>query len=319
VTRRGLLIGAAAVAVTAATGYGMLPQQRTDEGANDVNGFETGLIGNKIPFIRGGTGPRRAVIFFGGNALFKRLDKSSDPGRYASQVAKLLPPDFTFWILGYEESPPEEGYTLDTIVRDLEGAVRSGIGKPDLVMGISFGGFVAQRFAASHPDLVDRLVIMISAHRFSEGGWSVMERQFRSLENGDFYELVKDNALLFRRPWYNWLVQLKLWKDRDRLASEYKDPKAILRDYRSIFSKDFTRNAEFARRIKAETLLIGGTADQYFDVQAFKETAGMIPGARLKLYEGETHMLPIERSGDIASDMADFLKAADVGQPMGQG
>ena len=81
--------------------------------------------------------------------------------------------------------------------------MRTEIGKPDLIMGVSFGGFVAQRFAAQHPDLVDRLVIMVSGHRFSEACWRMMERQFRSLERGDFHELVKDNALLFRRSWYN--------------------------------------------------------------------------------------------------------------------
>lgn len=139
---------------------------------------------------------------FGGNALFKGLDKSSDPIRYARQIAGTLPERFRFTILGYEETSPED-YTLDTIVRDLAEVVRTEIGRPDLIMGVSFGGFVAQRFAAQHPDLVDRLVIKVSGHRFSEAGWRMMERQFRSLERGDFHELVKDNALLFRLSWYN--------------------------------------------------------------------------------------------------------------------
>jgi pimeloyl-ACP methyl ester carboxylesterase len=78
------------------------------------------------------------------------------------------------------------------------------------------------------------------------------------LERGDFQTLIRENAVLFRRPWYNWLIQLKLWKDRRKLG-------------------------------------IGGTADQLFDRSAFEETASLIPGARLRLFEGETHMLPIER------------------------
>lgn len=271
-----------------------------------MNPIKTGLLAKSIPYIRGGAGTKHAVVFFGGNALFKRLDKSSNPSRYANQIANLLPGDYRFTILGYEERPPED-YTLDTIVRDLAQVVRAELGKPDLVVGVSFGGFVAQRFAAEHADLVDRLVILISGHRFSDAGWQVMERQFEALSTGDFYTLVKDNALLFRRPWYNWLVRLKLWKDRDRLPSEFKEPGQILRAYRSIFSDDFTRNPGFAKRIMAPTLVVGGTSDQYFDVRVFEETAGMIPNARLKLYPDETHMLPIERSRDVATDLAAFI------------
>ena len=283
------------------------PHQVSSERSEDPSGqVETGLLAGKIPYIRGGSGPRHAVVCFGGNALFKRLDQSSDPARYAGQIANILPEGFRFTIMGYEEMPPAV-YTLDTIVLDMATLVRSEIGRPDVVIGVSFGGFVAQRFAAEHPDLVDRLVLLVSGHRFSEAGWAAMERQFKALEAGDFNSLVTDNVLLFRRPWYNWLVRLKLWKDRDRLASEFKDPKLILRSYRSLFSEDFARNPDFARRITTPTLVVGGTADQFFGTQVFEETAEMIPGARTVLFEGETHMLPIERSGEVAGAVQAFL------------
>jgi len=281
----------------------------SDQGEPATGRVETGLLAGKIPYIRGGSGPKHALVFFGGNALFKRLDRSSDPGRYAGQIAGLLPEGFRFTILGYEETPPAD-YTIDTIVRDMAPLVRDHLGKPDLVIGISFGGFVAQRFAAEHPDLVKRLVLLVSGHRFSEEGWAAMGRQFKSLETGDFHSLVTDSVLLFRRPWYNWLVRLKFWKDRNRLASEFKDATLILRSYRSLFSEDFARNSDFARRISAPTLVIGGTADQFFGTQIFRETAEMIPGARVVLFEHETHMVPLERSGDVAGAVAAFLNEA---------
>jgi hypothetical protein len=49
-------------------------------------------------------------VFFGGNALFKGLDKSSDPSRYARQIAGTLPERFRFTILGYEETSPAFDY-----------------------------------------------------------------------------------------------------------------------------------------------------------------------------------------------------------------
>ena len=178
---------------------------------------------------------------------------------------------------------------------------------PDVVVGISFGGFVAMRFAAQHPELVRRLVLLVSAHRFSPGGLRMMERQFEALERGDFRTLVRENALLFRRPWYNWVVRLKLWKDGNQLATHFRDSAAILRDYRQLFGPDFKNNAEYGRRIVSPTFVIGGTADQLFDPRASEETASLIPGAEIHLFERETHMLPIERSDEVAGVITDFV------------
>ena len=189
----------------------------------------------------------------------------------------------------------------------MAGVMRSEIGKADVVIGISFGGFVALRLAASHPDLLERLVLLVSAHRFSAQGRQAMERQFRSLERGDMYRFATENALLFQRPWYNWLVRLKLWKDKDRLSSGYRNPASVLSDYRSLFSDDLHRNAEYGRRVEAETMVIGGSEDQYFDRAAFSETARLIVRSRLEMIAGETHMLPVERSADVASRLAAFL------------
>ena len=129
---------------------------------------------------------------------------------------------------------------------------------------------------------------------------------------GDFYGLVRENAILYRRLPYNWLVQLQLWKDKDKVASEFNDPASIARAYQGLFGADFERNGEYADRIAAETLIVGGTADQYFDAAAFEETARRIPVARLELFDGETHMLPVERRRDVARVVAEFLKTEDA-------
>ncbi len=172
--------------------------------------------------------------------------------------------------------------------------MRTEIGR-STVIGVSFGAFVAIRFAAAQPELVDKLVILVGAHQFSAQGARKIAKQITCLKVRNLYGLVRENAVLFRRPWYNWLVRLKLWRDKDKLASEFNDPTSIARAYETLFGADFERNREYADRIRAETLNIGGNADQYFDVAAFEETARRIPVARLELFDGETHMLPVER------------------------
>jgi pimeloyl-ACP methyl ester carboxylesterase len=273
---------------------------------NRHTAIRTGLLRGRLPFISGGAGPRHAVVLFGANALFKPLDRVAKPARYARQVQKLLPSGWRLTIIGYEEVPPE-ATTLDTIADDVALAIEELSPEPIALVGISLGGLVAQRMAARHPERVDRLILLVSAHRFSKPGWQRLMGQFDALRAGDFAALLRDNALLFRRPWFNALIRMKLWKDRGRLHAEFKDPELILRAYQGVFSPDFARNAEVARQIAAPTLVIGGGADQYFDAACLRETAELIPGANLRLFERETHMLPIERSAAVAHEIAVFL------------
>src|ERR1044071_3232455 len=82
-----------------------------------MTNVEIGLLADRVPYIRGGSGQRKAVVFFGVNALFKRLDRTSNPGRYTRQVSRLLP-GYRLAILGYAGSSFEE------IVRDMALVIR---------------------------------------------------------------------------------------------------------------------------------------------------------------------------------------------------
>lgn len=265
-------------------------------------GIHTGVFLGRIPYIRGGSGEKTAVVFFGANALFQRLDRAR-PQDYARMVERVLPAGYVYYILGYDANPPQH-YGFDAIVRDFADIVCEHTGR-GVIIGVSFGGFVAQRFAAEHPDLVDKLVLLISAHRFSAAGWSKLFRQEGYMRSRDLYGFMKDMALLFRRPWYNWMLRVALWLGRDRLASRLNDPGTMLRVYESLFT-DFD-NMRYLQRIGAATLVLGGTRDQFFDVEAFRETAALIPDARLHLLPGETHMVPLERSADVRLAVSEFL------------
>lgn len=258
---------------------------------------ETGLLADEVPYIRSGSGQREAVVFLGANTLFRRSGLTSGLVRHARQASRLLP-EHRFLILGYS------GSGFEKIASGMAKAIRT---PPDVVLGISLGGIVGMRFAARHPELVRHLVLLVSAHRFSPHGQRMVERQFEALERGDLASLIAGNVMLFRRPWYNWLARLKLWMERDRITAGFRDPAAILADYRQFFGPDFRSNAEHCKGISSPTLVVAGTADQYFDRGAFEETSNLIPGARLKLFERETHMLPIEKSRAVAGVINGFL------------
>jgi pimeloyl-ACP methyl ester carboxylesterase len=71
-------------------------------------GVATGLFLGRVPYIRGGSGPRKAVVSFGGNALLKRLDRADARRRTGAIGAETmvggLPADQFFDRGAFEET-----------------------------------------------------------------------------------------------------------------------------------------------------------------------------------------------------------------------
>ena len=266
--------------------------------------FETGLYLRRIPFVKIGSGSDPIVVLNGGQA-FVRRPTPARAQRDARRIARLLPSHRTIYVLGYDSAPPP-GYSIDMIVEDTARILRDEIG-PATVMGISFGGFVATRLAAAHPDLVRKLILMVSAHRFSSEGRRSVDRQIEYAWQGDFESFLDEFGLVFRRPWLNWLLRLRFKRERKRLHETMNEPAAIVRGLHAVAGEDFGMNPNRLQAIQARTLIVGATRDPFFDVEAMEETARLIAGAELKLFQGETHMLPVERARDVAKVVRTFL------------
>ncbi|MBN8941950.1 MAG: alpha/beta hydrolase [Rhizobiales bacterium] len=264
----------------------------------------TGLFLGRIPYVRLGSGPRRIVVVNGGQGFVRRFSAGS-AARDIRQIMPLLPPDSTVVVLGYDADPPA-GYDMARIVGDVATIMRTEIG-PSTVMGISFGGFVAARLAAEHPDLVDRLILLITAHRFSAEGRARVAGLIDDLERGDLYGMARKFATLSRRAWVNLTVRLVLWLARNKLAAKLNPPATIIRSLSAALNEDVAQGPGWLAAIRAPTLILGGDADQFFDVAAMRETATAIPAAKLELIAGETHMLPLERPKPVAAAITRFL------------
>ena len=266
--------------------------------------FRTGLFLNKIPYVQSGSGPHPVVVLNGGQA-FVRRPTPARAQRDAKRIARLLPEGRSIHVLGYEPSPPA-GYSIATIVDDVARILREEIG-PATVMGISFGGFVAARLAADHPDLVKEMILMVSAHRFSPEGRRSVDRQIACAWSGDFEGFLDEFGLVFRRPWLNWLLRWRFRQERTRLHETMNDPAVIVRGLNAVAGEDFGGDPSWLAHVAAPTLIVGATRDPFFDVAALEETARHIPSARLQLFEHETHMLPVERARDVARVVTRFL------------
>jgi pimeloyl-ACP methyl ester carboxylesterase len=264
---------------------------------------ETGTFLGRIPYARFGSQRDPILVLAGGQAFVQRPTPARIQ-RDAGRIARLLPPNRSFILLGYDPSPAG-GDNLDAIVADVAAIARE-LGGPRQVVGISYGGVIALQLAAQHAGLVSVLVLLASAHDFSAEGKRRLQRQIECASRGDLGALVEDFVAVFRRPWFNWLVRLRLRTRRGRLGETMNDPHIIVRGLGAILDARLADTARLAR-VTARTLVIGGSRDQFFGDGMFQRTAAAVPNASLALFPGETHMVPVERARAVAAKLRAFL------------
>ena len=64
--------------------------------------------------------------------------------------------------------------------------------------------------------------------------------------------------------------------------------------------------------ISTPTLIIGGSEDPFFSESLLRETAGKIPDAELRVYEGVGHGVPKERKRRYEDDALAFLSERSI-------
>lgn len=261
----------------------------------------TGSFLGRIPYARRGDGSAPLLILSGGQGFVRR----SDPlrlARDARRVARMLPEQASFVLLGYDPHPPAN-VSIDAITDDVKAIIQEHWSGQARIVGISYGGLVASRVAARFPEQVAQLVLVASAHRISAEGRRRVCRLIEFAERGDFPSFVDDFAAICRRPWLNWAIRSRAWFTRHKLDRTMASPETIVRYMRAMLDAP---PAEFSG-ITARTLVIGGSEDQFFGGGVMQETAAGISGARTELLRGETHMAPVERAGAVAAVIGRFL------------
>ena len=260
---------------------------------------------NRIPYVRVGTGARPILVLNGGQA-FVRRPSPARAAHDATRVARLLPARTSFVLLGYDLSPPADA-SVGHVLADLAQVIAAEFG-PARVVGISYGGVVGLHLAAAHPRIVTDLVLLASAHDFSAEGRRRVLRQIAFAEARRFDALMGDFAAVFRRPWWNALLRARLRLGRRSLAARLNDPEVIVRGLRAVLDAA-PPDPAWLGRVRARTLVVGGSRDQFFGDGRMEETAARIENATLRILDGETHMAPVERARDVAAVVSGFLTA----------
>lgn len=191
--------------------------------------------------------------------------------------------DYTVYMFSRKNDMPE-GYTIRQMAADQAAAMKIlGIDKA-CVLGVSQGGMVAQYLAIDYPELIDKLILAVTAPCANEVVTDAVSTWIEMAKEGNHTALMIDTAermyskkyLLKNRIFFPLLARFTKPKSYDRF---FKNAYAIL----NFDAKDDLKN------IKCPTLIIAGADDKTVGNEAPHLIEEGILESEVFIYEGLGH------------------------------
>ena len=171
------------------------------------------------------------------------------------------------------------------------------------IMGISQGGMIAQRLAINYPDIVDKLILVVTAARSNETIRQVIGDWITLAEANDykrlFIDTIEKSYTEKRKKGYRLFYPL---------LTKISKPKSFARfiiQANAILQHDAYDELQ---KIQSPSFIIGAGKDKIVGANASPEIAEKIPDSKLLIYEELGHGA-YEEAKDFEKQILDFLKA----------
>ena len=246
------------------------------------------VYGQHIHYIEAGHGP--AVILLHGLGGTKE--------HWDANFAALASKYHVFALdqLGFGHSDkPLLDYTIATWVDFLQGFMQSQNIPKATVVGNSMGGWIALDFAAAHPEMVDKLVLVDASGLAGKIPVDLLNPSsiaaWRTLLASVFYDkkIVTDD------------VAKRAFTDRLRNNDGYTIERTLAGFARPQFED------KKLKAIHAPTLVVWGRNDALVSVEDAKKFGRGIPGARVVIIDQCGHVPQIEKPEEFNRALLEFL------------
>ncbi|UYO94143.1 alpha/beta fold hydrolase [Pollutimonas sp. M17] len=192
--------------------------------------------------------------------------------------------------------------TLDTYVKDIQAAIRRHCtGKP-IVLGLSFGGMLAQKLALDEPDAVAGLILCGCAGGFTDQvRLALRERGLKAQREG--MGAVVDETI---ERWVTPAFKANPAVEKIRHTLQHANADNWSCAWHAIAQFDaMSRLGEIA----IPALVIAGENDAATPLATTEQLAGAIPGAQHVKLAGAPHMMQIEAPDTFNATVLEFLRA----------
>jgi len=216
----------------------------------------------------------------------------------------------TFDLLGHGRSAPvPENPGLGDWVSQLENLVEELKLARFSLVGFSFGGMIAQAYAAKQFDRIEKLVLMSSVYdRSAEERTNVLARLEVAQREGP--EAIIAAAL---SRWFSaeFAAEYPVAMQGYERMLRNNEASSFLAAYR-CFAEGDRQLAGMVSGINCPTLVMTGALDGGSTPDMARRLAATIPSARCFLIPQARHMMAVERPDEVNSVLRHFLK---VGSP----
>ena len=235
-----------------------------------------------------------------------------DRHMWAPFSAALGTPVVTYDMVGLGDAPKPRGpYSLAMYAEQLREVAAGLGGRPIDVVGFSMGALVAQRFAADHPQLVRRIVLVSGVYDRTARERAAIVERVAEVRSGGYLDSVEPALARWFTPAFAAARPDAVQVVRERMLAN--DVRAYADAY-EVFATGDAELVPLAPRIHAPTLVITGEDDQRSTPAMAERLAAALPNGRAVVVPGVRHLLPIEQPALLAELVRDFLHGPEEGQ-----
>lgn len=210
-------------------------------------------------------------------------------------------------LAGHGRSPSAPaGYGLADYADDVA-QVLQGLGPPVTVVGLSFGGMIAQVLAIRHAGLVERLVLCGCPCTFDASVRPVLAARGTAAEEGGMEAVAEPTLARWFTPAY--LSAGGADGVRERLLSD--DVAGWATGWRAIAAHD---TADALAVLRVPTLCIAGELDQSVPPAAVSALSARLPASQFEVVPGASHMMHIENAEAFVQALLRFSQGAAEGK-----
>jgi pimeloyl-ACP methyl ester carboxylesterase len=191
--------------------------------------------------------------------------------------------DYTVYMFS-RKNDMQEGYSMEDMADDQVLAMKTlGIGRAS-VLGVSQGGMIAQCIAIRYPNLVEKLILAVTAPNANEVARDAVSGWMEMAGRGDYKSLMVDTA----EKMYSERYLSKNRKIFPMIAAftKPKDYHRFLINANAILGFDAREELD---RITCPTYIIAGSDDKTVGNDASHILNESIEGSRLYIYSGLGH------------------------------
>lgn len=230
-------------------------------------------LGPGLPALRVGSG-ERTLVYLPGLSLHPGPITGMERRTTISRL-ELLGLGYTIHIVGRRVRPV--GTTFEQMAADVITALEE-LGTPVDLMGASTGGMVAMHVAAARPDLVSRLVLLITGVRMSDEGREFGQEVVDAARAGRWRTIFGTVVTIGARNRFGRAAYRAMgWLLGPHVVGIPKDPTQFLAELEEWIRTD----AEpLLKAIPCPTRIIGGADDRVFPPEIVLRTAAGMPDAK---------------------------------------